>query len=224
MSHGLINTNWEKSAGELVFAWNPQGDADALPEDATRTSRFPEECLVLFDQTVEPRAEGFDAVDEAAGGVSLDYFLRLDPFGSSAPGVLNNRETRDGPRSLPHGGAAIPFPRIGQYFAGFMIRGELGRGTFGRVYLAEQSGLANRCVALKVSRLLGEEPRNLARLQHTHIVPIHSVHDDPITGLRLLCMPYVGGANLARVLEQLGPGSPTVGSGRSFLQALDRLA
>ena len=44
----------------------------------------------------------------------------------------------------------------------------------------------------------------LARLQHAHIVPIHSVHDDPATGLRLMCMPYLGGANLAQVLEEAG--------------------
>ena len=63
-----------------------------------------------------------------------------------------------------------------------MIVGELGRGAFARVYLAKQENLGNRLVALKVSRAEGDEPQILARLQHTHIVPIHSVHDDPHDG------------------------------------------
>ncbi len=46
--------------------------------------------------------------------------------------------------------------------------------------------------------------RSSPRLQHTHIVPVHSVCDDPKTGLRVLCMPYFGGANLAQVLDAAG--------------------
>ena len=56
---------------------------------------------------------------------------------------------------------------------------ELGRGAFARVYLAEEVNLGRRPVAIKVSRPDGDEPQILARLQHTHIVPVHSVCDDP---------------------------------------------
>src|SRR5437867_191028 len=107
--------------------------------------------------------------------------------------------------------------------AGFRIVAALGRGAFARVYLAEQSALAGRPVALKVSRALGDEPQTLARLQHTHIVPIHSVHSDPETGLRLLCMPYFGGANLAQVLEHAGARLPSQATGQSLVEALDRV-
>ncbi len=100
------------------------------------------------------------------------------------------------------------FPRIGDGIGGFRLVSELGRGAFGRVYLAEESGLGNRLVALKVSLPEGEEPRLLARLQHTHIMPIHSVHDDPESGFRLMCMPYFGGANLAQVLDATGRSWP----------------
>jgi serine/threonine protein kinase/tetratricopeptide (TPR) repeat protein len=107
---------------------------------------------------------------------------------------------------------------------GFRIVGELGRGAFARVYLAEQTDLANRLVALKVSRAEGEEPQLLARLQHTHIVPIHSVHDDHETGLRLMCMPYLGGANLAQVLEAAGGDPAERKGGRSLVAALDEVS
>jgi serine/threonine protein kinase/Tfp pilus assembly protein PilF len=216
---------WGKSTGDLVFAWNLESDADALPDDPTRTPHLAEDCLLPLEQTIEPPEDEQSATEEgSAEDPALGFSLDSDPFEGPYPGKRSARETRNAPQRSQDGETPIPFPRIGEYFSGFLIRGELGRGTFGRVYLAEQSGLANRPVALKVSRLLGEEPRNLARLQHAHIVPIYSVHDDPITGLRLLCMPYVGGTNLARILELLGPDAPLVATGRTLIQALDRLA
>ena len=127
----------------------------------------------------------------------------------------------------PPSGSGTPtaqrFPRPGEIVAHFRINSELGQGAFARVYLAEQLNLADRPVALKVSAALGDEPRNLARLQHTHIVPIHSVHDDPDTGWRLICMPYVGGANLAEILRGAGAYLPSLATGRSLIDALDRM-
>jgi len=58
-------------------------------------------------------------------------------------------------------------PEVGQSFAGFQLIRELGRGAFGRVFLAEQQELAARPVALKVVPSGGTEVRTLARLQHT---------------------------------------------------------
>src|SRR4051794_29964590 len=122
------------------------------------------------------------------------------------------------------GEEGVVYPEPGAALAGFRIVSELGRGAFARVYLAEQLALSQRMVALKVARALGDEPQILARLQHTHIVPIHSVHDDPATGLRLLCMPYLGGANLAQVLEAVGGDTAECHGGRSLVAALDEVS
>src|SRR5438067_1149641 len=64
------------------------------------------------------------------------------------------------------------------------------------------------------------EHLSLARLQHTHIVPLYSVQDYPARGLRGLCMPYFGGATLAQLLEALRAQPPSRRSGRSLLEAL----
>ena len=102
-------------------------------------------------------------------------------------------------------GAAV-FPEAGQTIAGFHLVEELGRGAFARVFLARERQLADRPVALKVTRRGSREPQTLARLQHTHIVPVHSHRIDPATGLHLLCMPYFGRMTLARVLaDPRGP-------------------
>ena len=60
--------------------------------------------------------------------------------------------------------AGKEFPRVGEFVPpGFLVRSELGRGAFGRVYLAEQADLAGRLVAVKISsRLVGEARRSPA--------------------------------------------------------------
>ena len=113
------------------------------------------------------------------------------------------------------------FPEAGETIGGFYLVEELGRGAFARVFLARERQLADRLVALKVTRKGSREPQALARLQHTHIVPVHSHRVDPATGLHLLCMPYFGRVTLAGVLAEVGqdgepsPGRPSLSRPRS---------
>jgi serine/threonine protein kinase len=115
-------------------------------------------------------------------------------------------------------------PREGDELAGFRLLAELGRGAEGRVFLATQTDLADRPVVLKVGPLQGGEHRSLARLQHTHIVPILSSQDLPDRGLRILCLPYMGGTTLERLLNELADRPPVERSGSDLLDALDRSA
>ena len=194
---------------ELFVGWNLEASEEGpppRPSDMTRSWPAP-----------PPRAgEGprdVEAPGPAAPGPIADF-------------TLHPHDTPAGPvETVGRAGAAkggpVDFPRIGAGIGGFRLVSELGRGAFGRVYLAEEAGLGNRPVALKVSRPEGDEPRLLALLQHTHIVPIHSVQDDPETGLRLMCMPYFGGANLAQVLDAAGDRPMAEGTGLSLIDALD---
>lgn len=86
-------------------------------------------------------------------------------------------------------------PRVGARFGEFQLLAVLGKGSFSTVFLATQLGLASRYVALKVVRRLLDEPTHLARLQHTGIVPLFSLHR--IGGYSAICMPYFGSATLA---------------------------
>lgn len=116
---------------------------------------------------------------------------------------------------------AIPFPRAGETIAGFRLTEELGRGAFARVFKAQERQLADRPVALKVARAGSREPQTLARLQHTHIVPVYSYRTDPATGLHLLCMPYFGRVTLARVLADDKVRVARLGD--ELIAAIDRL-
>ncbi|MCI0457241.1 MAG: protein kinase [Gemmataceae bacterium] len=95
----------------------------------------------------------------------------------------------------------LNLPEVGDAFLGFRLVAELGQGAFGRVFLARQPALADRLVALKVAPDVGGESQTLAQLQHTHIVPIHSVHS--AGPLQAVCMPFFGRTTLADVLHDL---------------------
>lgn len=118
----------------------------------------------------------------------------------------------------------LVLPEINEQIYGFHLRKELGRGSFARVFLANQGGLADREVVLKISRIEGREAQTLAQLQHTHVVPIYSVHQDAGLGLRAVCMPYFGGASLAKVQEKVWDGRGLPVSGKALIEALDNVA
>jgi tetratricopeptide (TPR) repeat protein len=120
-------------------------------------------------------------------------------------------------------GDEAAFPRPGETLAGCTVLAELGRGAEGCVYLATQPALADRPVVLKAAPPGGAEHLSLARLQHTHIVPLYAVHDDEGRGLRVLCMPYFGSAALHKLLNELRGVPPARRDGRTLLGAVDRL-
>jgi eukaryotic-like serine/threonine-protein kinase len=115
--------------------------------------------------------------------------------------------------------ALSKMPGVGAKFLGFRLVEELGRGAFGRVFLAQQTDLANRLVALKIATDIFEESQTLAQLQHTNIVPIYSFHQ--IGKLQAVCMPYFGSTTLGHVLQHLEnlAGRPT--SGKDLVSTLN---
>ena len=115
------------------------------------------------------------------------------------------------------------FPAVGERLGDFRLTEQLAGGGHGRVYVARQGALADRPVVLKVTPLHGGEHLTLARLQHTHVVPLYSAADDVAQGLRVLVMPYFGRATLAAVLRELDPTPLPQRTGRDLADAIVRL-
>jgi serine/threonine protein kinase/tetratricopeptide (TPR) repeat protein len=115
------------------------------------------------------------------------------------------------------------WPEPGERLGAFTLLAELGRGASGRVYLATDDELANRLVALKIQSIDQDEHLALAQLQHTHIIPIYSQSTFAERGLRVLCMPYLGGAGLDRLLDELAAVPPQARTGKALLDAIDRV-
>ncbi|HEV3115875.1 MAG TPA: serine/threonine-protein kinase [Gemmataceae bacterium] len=117
----------------------------------------------------------------------------------------------------------LVFPGVGQRIDDFEIERVLGEGAFGKVYLARQVSL-ERHVALKVTANWGNEARTLASLEHDYIVHVFSETVDPAHDLRLMCMQFVPGTTLQRIIQHLETQPRDQLDGKSILAALDSLS
>ncbi len=204
---------WE--IGEKVGAQWYLDRYPELGEDTVVALVYEEFCLREEDDEHPDAAEYLSRYAQVAQPLARVLQIH-DLVGSGTPVTIGPNSTADGATA----GNAV-FPEAGQTIGGFFLVEELGRGAFARVFLARERQLADRPVALKVTRRGSREPQTLARLQHTHIVPVHSHRIDTATGLHLLCMPYFGRVTLARVLTD--PLVQTASAGDVLAQALDRL-
>jgi len=119
--------------------------------------------------------------------------------------------------------AAPVWPEAGEDVPGFTLVREIGRGGFSRVFLARERDLGDREVVLKLCVQANEEAARLGRLEHPHIVPIHSVRSDALPGLTGICMPYLGSATLADVLAIVFAAGSAGRRGADILKAVERV-
>lgn len=214
---------------EVGLKW----DAGEASDPETYRQLYPE---LTEDDFVAIVYEDFCLREEIQGSASVDaYLIRFQDVGSrlrrifdihalvgsGGVGVGVGSTTAHGSMGGSSATSKPAFPQALQTIAGFHLVEELGRGSFARVFLAKERNLADRSVALKVSRTGSREPQTLAKLQHTHIVPVHSYQTDELTSLHLLCMPYFGRVTLAHLLAD--PQSKLACDGRDLLAILDRL-
>jgi len=150
-----------------------------------------------------PLAHYLARFPDHADTIAREY-LRLQEADVAAP-----------PFAVPSADEAPDLPRVGRYR---LIR-QLGRGGQGAVYLAEDTRLGRR-VALKVlSPHLGfvsderlqrfrREAELVSRLEHPGICSIHEAGTE--AGVPFICMRFVEGETLARVLDvrRAGEGPP----------------
>lgn len=169
-----------RGAGEPARVEGYLGRFPELPADVLMALVYEEYCLR------EEAGEGPDP---------HEYETRFPAIANELRELIDIHEFVDSSRDLLSGEEPqleyVPFPEAGETISGFRLVRELGRGAMARVFLALERHLADRPVALKVSRVGSREPQTLALLQHTHIVPIYSYQVDVVTGHHLLCMPYL---------------------------------
>jgi eukaryotic-like serine/threonine-protein kinase len=190
-----LPVEYEQAYGASVSNW-------PLPRSAA-----PSADLGSFVSTTDP-LPGLDALTQQLRGSAYHAQL-VQELGEEDPQTAQRLAE-----------SLLTLPAVGDEFLGFRLVGELGRGAIGCVFLARQEALADRPVALKVAPALFGESHTLAQLQHTHIVPIHSVHT--AGPLQAVCMPYYGRTTLADVLSDLCARPALPRAGLELLHALDR--
>jgi eukaryotic-like serine/threonine-protein kinase len=208
---GPIPVVVEQMADEMVRRWR-DGDRPVAEEFLARDSDLldqPEAALELIAEELALRAE-FDAPISPA-----ELSARFPQWSSRLSALLECQLALGSHVSAP----LLPLPA--EQLGDFRLVSLLGRGAHGQVYLATQTTLASRPVVLKLGIGGGTEHLCLARLQHTHIVPLYSAHDFPDRGLHGLCMPYFGGATLAALMSAIDPAERRL-TGRDLLELLRR--
>jgi serine/threonine protein kinase/TolA-binding protein len=198
-------------AGEMARCWR-RGERPRAEDFLARHPELwddPDNAVDLVYEEICLREEAGEA------SPAEEVLARFPQWRPQLELLLECHRVLDPERTAPR------FPAVGEELDGFRLEAELGRGARGRVFLAVQPELGERPVVLKVTPCEGQEHLSLARLQHTNIVPLYSAHEDPRRNLRVLCMPYFGGATLARVLQRLHDRPVEDRDGSDLLRALD---
>ncbi len=180
-------------AAHMVARWRA-GERPTAAEYAAHHPRLRTDP----DAALELIAEELALRDEYGTPADPEALVAAFPAWAAQVRALLRCQAALGPPAGPR------FPEAGQALGEFRLVAELGRGAVGRVFAALQPALADRPVVVKLAPAGGDEHLSLARLQHTHVVPLYSAHSFPGHGLDGLCLPYFGGATLAEVLKAAG--------------------
>jgi serine/threonine protein kinase/tetratricopeptide (TPR) repeat protein len=201
---------WERGEAPAVEAYLDRLDATD-PEWAVELI-YRAYCLAELDGKTPDSSAYLNRF--ARYRVPLERLLQLHD--ACSPSLLN--------RWLGVARLEAQMPQAGDSIGPYRLGRELGRGAFARVFLAEQTNLADRLVVVKVSARMTREPWLLARAQHAHIVEIvsHALVNDG--AFQLICMPFWGGATLSSVLERRRMLGRRAVSGRDLLADLDSVA
>lgn len=195
---------------EMTAAWQSgeRPGAEAWIQRNPQIAAQPEIAVRLIYEEVCLREEQGEPLD------SQEYYRRFPQWRDQLQVLLNCHRFVESEEPAPS------FPNAGEQLGEFELLSELDRGALGRVFLATQPTLSDRPLVVKLTPQSGHEHLSLARLQHTHIVPLYLVQDFPEEHLRALCMPYLGGSSWARVLDRLAATPPARRTGQDLARQL----
>lgn len=210
MSLTLVHDAIDVHCRELAAQWQNGScpPAEAYIEKLGENPRSEDAVRIIYEEICIRQDRGEQ--------VSLDELETRFPQWSQELAVL-----LDCHRLMRSRPIAPIFPAVGETLGDFRLVSELGRGALGVVYLARQQTLSDRPVVLKLSPRKTREHLSLARLQHTHIIPLHAIYEFPARNLIAMCQPYLGGTTLEHILQQLKELPLNKRSGQSILNILD---
>ena len=199
------------------IAYQASGTAPSARKPAERRNETGGKSLALgcliCSYPPSPRGEAAeDSRNGESARRSLDVLLESRQVDGEEAELIRSLDRTDPHAAERLAEAVSRLPRVGTDFLGFRLCSELGKGAFGRVFLARQGDLADRPVALKVSADVVGETQALARLQHTNIMPIYSVHRRG--PLQAVCMPYLGRDHARGYPRRAPPAGEAAGVGR----------
>lgn len=171
---------------------------------------------MLAQQSIDDRAPGLDAalpdgLSERTLNIDIQPVQPAEPEPASPRGTdglvgsppLTHPAGSPGSSAAP-GSASSNWPEPGGRVGDFNLLRQLGKGAFGRVFLAVEEP-TTRHVVVKVSKQKCDEAKVLGRLGHRNVVAVLSAPHDVTSGLYLVVMPYLGSATIEDLLEVAYP-------------------
>jgi eukaryotic-like serine/threonine-protein kinase len=129
-----------------------------------------------------------------------------DPLATSARTVGSGGGAASPSATSPTSGAAAgaakgtAWPAPGAKIGDFNLLRQMGKGAFGRVFLALEEP-TTRHVVVKVTRQKCDEAKVLGKVGHGNVVSVLSAPHDAESGLYLIVMPFLGTATFEDLLE-----------------------
>jgi hypothetical protein len=186
-----VEAAWE-AADEVKRRWEAGGE----PDTTAALAEFPalaEHRSVAIDLAYAEyrlRQKAGAAPDPAA------FAARFPALRSSIRDMLDAHD-RHAARPGVFAEPPADWPAVGSKVEGLELHAELGRGSFGRAYLALDPGVDRLCV-LKLTPGGTAEARVIGRLAHPHVTDLYWAR--PVGGRTAVCMPFLGVATLADVI------------------------
>src|SRR5262245_38732098 len=149
-----------------------------------------------------------------------EYYRRFPKQAERLKRMMTIDANRFGSTTLVAGHRQANF-EVGQQIDDFDLLVQLGKGSFGSVFLARQKSM-QRLVALKISRDRGVEPQTLAQLDHPNIVRVYDQRVVPESKVQLMYMQHVAGGTLHDVLEGVRQLPAPLRTGKIVVDSIDR--
>ncbi len=185
-----------------------------------------EEYVAEFPELLENGEPPCDLIYEeyhicrgAGQDVSLSDYCKRFPKSAPALKRLMGTEGRSTSTQLFNPSRRIAGIAVGERLDDFDLLAEVGKGSFGTVFLARQVSLG-RLVALKVSADKGHEPRTLAALDHPNIVRVFDQRRLTDKRVLLFYMVYAPGGTLAEVVRLVRDTQPASRSGSILIRCV----
>jgi serine/threonine protein kinase len=149
-----------------------------------------------------------------------EYYRRFPKQADRLKRMMTIDANRFGSTTLVTGHRQANF-EVGQQIDDFDLLVQLGKGSFGSVFLARQRSM-QRLVALKISRDRGVEPQTLAQLDHPNIVRVYDQRVLPGSQMQLMYMQHIAGGTLHDVLEGVRQLPAPLRTGKILVDSVDR--
>lgn len=196
--NSILGLDQQREMAQRITAeWRARGQSDAVAAIAQLGGSAAHKSIAI-----DLAYEEYCLLRESAHEVDPEEFVKKFPaFAHSLRRQIRIHDALSAQGVLGKEDDLPTWPVSGDIISDFLLIEELGRGSFGRVFLANEISLRERPVVVKIAKHGQHEAQLLAQVPHAGVVPVYSSASDDDWGLTVLCMPFISRATLMDVIQ-----------------------